>query len=107
MKLFGAERSCPPGIVFRFKQKIILKGRFPMSSPWDPAIPQAMQRHGGSNRSIPRTQFKPVLKESPDDIAAPQGQGQAHDQVHGQGQVQVQVQEKFGTPGQPETPAAA
>lgn len=22
-----------------------------MSSPWDPAISQAMQRHGGSNRS--------------------------------------------------------
>ena len=31
-----------------------------MSSPWDPAIAQAMQRHGGSNRSIPRTQSTPV-----------------------------------------------
>ena len=26
-----------------------------MSSPWEPAIPQAMQRHGGSNRSAPKT----------------------------------------------------
>ncbi len=25
-----------------------------MSSPWEPAIPQAMQRHGGSNRWLPR-----------------------------------------------------
>jgi hypothetical protein len=25
-----------------------------MGSPWDFAIPQAMQRHGGSNRSAPK-----------------------------------------------------
>ena len=30
-----------------------------MSSPWEPAISQAMQRHGGSNRSIPKTQAGP------------------------------------------------
>ena len=63
-----------------------------MSSPWDPAIAQAMQRHGGSNRSIPRTQLKPVPKES-----APQGQGEAHDQA----------QDTFDTSGKSETPAAA
>ena len=68
-----------------------------MSSPWDPAIAQAMQRHGGSNRSIPRTQLKPVPKESPEGIAAPQGHGGAHDQA----------QEKFDTSGTSETPAAA
>ena len=26
-----------------------------MGSPWELAIPQAMQRHGGSNRSVPKT----------------------------------------------------
>lgn len=35
-----------------------------MSSPWDPAIPQAMQRHGGSNRSVPK-QAKPLENEAP------------------------------------------
>jgi hypothetical protein len=43
-----------------------------MSSPWDPAIAQAMQRHGGSNRSIPRTvQAKLLLNEAPRDPAVP------------------------------------
>ncbi|MEA2982324.1 MAG: hypothetical protein QOF91_2081 [Alphaproteobacteria bacterium] len=50
-----------------------------MSSPWEPAIPQAMQRHGGSNRSIPKTvQPKPAeppvpaVVETPDlEAAAP------------------------------------
>jgi hypothetical protein len=42
-----------------------------MSSPWEPAIAQAMQRHGGSNRSVPRTaQPKPSLKEAPNDPTA-------------------------------------
>jgi hypothetical protein len=68
-----------------------------MSSPWDPAITQAMQRHGGSNRSIPRTQPKPMPKESSDSIAAPQGQ----DQVHGQ------AQDQFDPSGKPKAPAAA
>ena len=37
-----------------------------MSSPWDPAITQAMQRHGGSNRSIPKTaQSRPLEDERP------------------------------------------
>ena len=42
-----------------------------MSSPWEPAIAQAMQRHGGSNRSVPRTvQAKLSLKEAANDPAA-------------------------------------
>ena len=37
-----------------------------MSSPWEPAIPQAMQRHGGSTRSIPKAvQPKPEVREPP------------------------------------------
>jgi len=67
-----------------------------MSSPWDPAISQAMQRHGGSNRSIPRTQLNPMPKESSDSIAAPQGQNQAHGQA----------QDQFETSGKPKNPAA-
>jgi len=48
-----------------------------MSSPWDPAIPQAMQRHGGSNRSIPKpAQPGAVLKEQSDSIAVLQEQSQ-------------------------------
>ena len=46
-----------------------------MSSPWDPGISQAMQRHGGSNRSIPRT--KPSLNGRPDELPALETQGQA------------------------------
>jgi|KBSMisStaDraftv2_1062788.scaffolds.fasta_scaffold501866_2 hypothetical protein len=36
-----------------------------MSSPWDPAISQAMQRHGGSNRSVPKQAAKPRENEAP------------------------------------------
>ena len=48
-----------------------------MSSPWDPAITQAMQRHGGSNRSIPKpaTKLAPkklAPKEPSDGAAAPE-----------------------------------
>ena len=46
-----------------------------MSSPWEPGISQAMQRHGGSNRSIPKT--KPSLNGRPDELPAPATQGQA------------------------------
>jgi len=46
-----------------------------MSSPWEPGISQAMQRHGGSNRSIPKT--KPSLSGQPDEPPAPETQGQA------------------------------
>ena len=46
-----------------------------MSSPWEPGIPQAMQRHGGSNRSMPKT--KPSLNVQPDELPAPETQGQA------------------------------
>ena len=46
-----------------------------MSSPWEPGISQAMQRHGGSNRSIPKT--KPSLNGRPDELPVPETQGQA------------------------------
>ena len=46
-----------------------------MSSPWEPGISQAMQRHGGSNRSIPKT--KPSLNDHLDGLPAPETQGQA------------------------------
>jgi hypothetical protein len=36
-----------------------------MSSPWDPAISQAMQRHGGSNRSVLKQAAKPRENEAP------------------------------------------
>ena len=36
-----------------------------MSSPWEPGISQAMQRHGGSNRSIPK--IKPSLNGRPEE----------------------------------------
>jgi hypothetical protein len=45
-----------------------------MSSPWEPGISQAMQRHGGSNRSIPKT--KSSLNGRPDELPAPETQGQ-------------------------------
>ena len=49
-----------------------------MSSPWEPAISQAMQRHGGSNRSIPKTaQSKPAVGAELDELPAPETQGQA------------------------------
>ena len=46
-----------------------------MSSPWEPGISQAMQRHGGSNRSIPK--IKPSLSERPNELPSPETQGQA------------------------------
>ena len=46
-----------------------------MSSPWEPGISQAMQRHGGSNRSIPKT--KPSLNGRPDELPAAETQRQA------------------------------
>jgi hypothetical protein len=72
-----AEQFCSPGIVFLFKQKIIL-GRWPMSSSWDPAIPQAMQRHGGSNRSVPKAKTSaPSLELRPDGAVLPEPPAQA------------------------------
>ncbi len=42
-----------------------------MSSPWEPAISQAMQRHGGSNRSVPKTaNTKLIPKEKPSGTAS-------------------------------------
>ncbi len=46
-----------------------------MSSPWEPGISQAMQRHGGSNRSIPK--IKPSLNERSNELPSPETQGQA------------------------------
>jgi hypothetical protein len=92
----GAEQSYPPGIVSRSKQKFIL-GRLPMSSPWDPAIAQAMQRHGGSNHSIPTRQSMPGKKEISGSIAVTQGQ----ETVHGP------EQEILKRSGNPDTPEAA
>ena len=43
-----------------------------MSSPWDPAISQAMQRHGGSNRSIPKTASKIAPQEPSDGTVTPE-----------------------------------
>ena len=68
-----------------------------MTSPWDPAIAQAMQRHGGSNRSIPRTQSTPMRKEISGSIAV----------IQRQGLVQGPVQEKLKPSGKPDTPEAA
>jgi len=67
-----------------------------MSSPWDPAIAQAMQRHGGSNRSVPTKQSTPGKKLS-GSIAVVQRQEQA----------QGPVQEKLKPSGKPDTPEAA
>jgi len=69
-----------------------------MSSPWDPAIAQAMQRHGGSNRSIPRTtQSTAGKKELSGSIAV----------VQGQEQVQSPGEEQLKPSDQPDTPEAA
>jgi hypothetical protein len=46
-----------------------------MSSPWEPGISQAMQRHGGSNRSIPKT--KPSLNGQPEEPSVAETQAQA------------------------------
>ena len=58
-----------------------------MSSPWDPAISQAMQRHGGSNRSIPKTvPAKPALSEAANDRVAanpPRRESLLHQGSHG------------------------
>jgi hypothetical protein len=68
-----------------------------MTSPWDPAIAQAMQRHGGSNRSIPRTQSTPEKKELSGSIAV----------VQRQDPVQGPLQEKLKPSGKPDAPEAA
>lgn len=41
-----------------------------MSSSWDPAIPQAMQRHGGRNWSLPKVIRKPPQNKAPNEPAA-------------------------------------
>jgi hypothetical protein len=75
-----------------------------MSSPWDPAIAQAMQRHGGSNGSIPRTtQSTAGKKELSGSIAVVQSQ------VPVQGPVQEKTKPsgKQDNSGLPDTPEAA
>ena len=57
-----------------------------MSSPWDAAIAQAMQRHGGSNRSIPKAAPpKPALEEQPNAPADPEAPGQARNDADSSG----------------------
>ena len=52
-----------------------------MSSPWDPAISQTMQRHGGSNRSIPKkAQPQPSVSVRADELPAPGMQGQVQNE---------------------------
>jgi hypothetical protein len=70
----SAEQSCSPDIVFRVQAENHSR-EYAMSSPWEPGISQAMQRHGGSNRSIPKT--KPSLNERPNELPSPETQGQA------------------------------
>ncbi len=48
-----------------------------MSSPWDPAIAQAMQRHGGSNRSVPKTAPLKPMPEPPKGSDLPEPPTQA------------------------------
>jgi hypothetical protein len=70
----SAEQSCSPDIVF-WVQAENHSREYAMSSPWEPGISQAMQRHGGSNRSIPK--IKPSLNERPNELPRPETQGQA------------------------------
>ena len=45
-----------------------------MNSPWEPGIAQAMQRHGGSNHSVPKVNAPTIQPDSkpPDDHAMAQ-----------------------------------
>ena len=38
-----------------------------MNSPWEPGIAQAMQRHGGSNHSVPKVSAPAIQPEAPPD----------------------------------------
>ena len=42
-----------------------------MGSPWETAIQQAMQRHGGSHRSIPKSVQSKLSVKKPHDGVAP------------------------------------
>ena len=35
-----------------------------MNSPWEPGIAQAMQRHGGSNHSVPKVSAPAIQPEA-------------------------------------------
>jgi hypothetical protein len=70
----SAEQFCSPDIVFRLQAENHSR-ESAMSSPWEPGISQAMQRHGGSNRSIPK--LKPSLNERPSELPGPETQGTA------------------------------
>ena len=38
-----------------------------MNSPWEPGVAQAMQRHGGSNHSVPKVNAPKIQPEVPAD----------------------------------------
>jgi hypothetical protein len=62
------EPFSPADVFFSF---IHLFKKVAMSSPWDPAIAQAMQRHGGSNRSVPnKAQIHAVLTDTRERVEA-------------------------------------
>jgi hypothetical protein len=48
-----------------------------MNSPWEPGVAQAMQRHGGSNRSVPKVKAPTIQPDCkpPDDHPAMAQQG--------------------------------
>ena len=48
-----------------------------MRSPWEPAIAQTLQRHGGSHRSVPKSKSNPSAdapKSAPPEAAKPAGE---------------------------------
>jgi hypothetical protein len=68
------ERFCSSNILFWVQAENHYR-ESAMSSPWEPGISQAMQRHGGSNRSIPKT--KPSSNARSNELPTPETQGQA------------------------------
>jgi hypothetical protein len=53
-----------------------------MGSPWEFAIPQTMQRHGGSNRSLPKAaQRKPAVEQPTDRSDAADAAPQSGDEA--------------------------
>jgi len=53
-----------------------------MSSPWESAISQIMQRHGGSNRSVPKAARRaPAEEKSADTAVLPEQPQQGQDEA--------------------------
>ena len=49
-----------------------------MNSPWEPGVAQAMQRHGGSNRSVPKVNAPTIQADvKPPDDPPPMAQQDA------------------------------